>query len=68
MRLRFEREARLLASLNHPRIATIHGLEDSGGTNFLVLEYVPGSTLAERLRTARCPFARPCCGAGRSPK
>ena len=48
--LRFEREAQLLASLNHPRIATIHGLENSGETRFLVLEYVPGPTLAERLR------------------
>jgi len=35
---RFQREAKLLASLNHPNIAAIHGLEESGGTNFLVLE------------------------------
>ena len=46
---RFEREARLLASLNHPRIAAIHGFEESDGTRFLVLEYVPGPTMAERL-------------------
>ncbi len=46
---RFEREARLLASLNHPNIATIHGLEESGGVNYLVMELVPGQTLAERL-------------------
>jgi serine/threonine-protein kinase len=52
---RFEREARILAALNHPRIATIHGLEDSGGTKFLVLEYVPGPTLAERLRRGPLP-------------
>jgi serine/threonine protein kinase/Tol biopolymer transport system component len=50
---RFEREARVLASLNHPRIAAIHGMEESGGTQFLVLEYVPGPTLADRLRRAR---------------
>ena len=46
---RLEREARVLASLNHPRVAAIYGLEESGGARFLVLEYVPGPTLAERL-------------------
>jgi serine/threonine-protein kinase len=46
---RFEREARLLASLNHPNIAGIHGLEQSGDTHFLVLELVEGETLAQRL-------------------
>jgi eukaryotic-like serine/threonine-protein kinase len=44
---RFNREARLLASLNHPNIAAIHGLEESGETQFLVLELVEGETLAE---------------------
>ncbi len=39
---RFEREAKLLASLNHPNIAAIHGFDDSDGTRFLVLEYVDG--------------------------
>ena len=47
---RFEREARLLASVNHPNIAAIYGLEESAGTRFLVLELVDGETLAERLR------------------
>ena len=42
---RFEREARVLASLNHPHIAAIHGFEQSDGIHFLVLEYVPGETL-----------------------
>jgi serine/threonine protein kinase len=46
---RFEREARVLASLNHANIAAIHGLEEADGTKFLVLEYVPGDTLAERI-------------------
>jgi eukaryotic-like serine/threonine-protein kinase len=46
---RFDREARLLASLNHPNIAAIHGLEESNGVHYLVLELVPGETLAERL-------------------
>src|SRR5579864_3659801 len=52
---RFEREARVLASLNNPRIAAIHGMEESAGTRFLVLEYVPGPTLADRLRRGRLP-------------
>ncbi len=46
---RFEREARLLASLNHPNVATLHGLEESGGIRFLVMELVEGETLAERI-------------------
>src|ERR1700686_1150880 len=46
---RFRREAKLLASLNHPNIATIHGLEDSNGTSYLVRELVPGETLAQRI-------------------
>ena len=48
---RFEREARLLASLNHPNIATIHGVEHARGIHALVLELVEGETLAERLRS-----------------
>jgi serine/threonine protein kinase len=46
---RFEREAKLLASLNHPNIATIHGLEYANDTHFLVLELVEGETLADHL-------------------
>jgi serine/threonine protein kinase len=45
---RFEREAKLLASLNHPNIASIYGLEAADGKRFLVLELVEGQTLAER--------------------
>ncbi len=52
---RLEREARMLAALNHPNIATIHGLEESEGTRFLVLELVEGQTLAERLQRGRTP-------------
>ncbi|HET9793244.1 MAG TPA: protein kinase [Thermoanaerobaculia bacterium] len=48
--LRFEREARLLASVNHPGIAAIYGAEESGETRYLVLELVAGETLTERLR------------------
>src|ERR1700694_2176685 len=47
---RFQREAKMLASLNHPSIATIHGLEQSGDTSYLVMELVPGETLAERVK------------------
>ncbi|HLG58229.1 MAG TPA: LpqB family beta-propeller domain-containing protein [Vicinamibacterales bacterium] len=47
---RFEREARVLASLNHPGIASIYGIEDSEGIRALVLELVEGETLAARLR------------------
>ena len=48
---RFEREARILATLNHPNIAAIYGLEESAGVRALVLELVEGVTLAEKLQT-----------------
>jgi hypothetical protein len=47
---RFQREAKMLAALNHPNIATIHGLEQSNGTQYLVMELVSGETLAERVK------------------
>ena len=46
---RFAREAKILAALNHPHIAHIHGLEESGPVRALVLEFVDGPTLAERI-------------------
>ncbi len=52
---RFQREAKLLASLNHPNIAAIHGLEESSGTQFLVLELVDGETLADRIKRGPIP-------------
>jgi serine/threonine-protein kinase len=52
---RFEREARLLASVNHPNIGAIYGLEDHDSTRFLVLEYVEGGTLAERIAQGAMP-------------
>ncbi|HXJ79171.1 MAG TPA: protein kinase, partial [Candidatus Methylomirabilis sp.] len=52
---RFEREARLLASLNHSGIASIYGIEESADERFLILELVPGETIAERL--ARGPLS-----------
>ena len=53
---RFEREARTLASLTHAHIAAIHGLDEHEGNRFLVLEFVPGETLAERLSGGPMPF------------
>jgi serine/threonine protein kinase len=47
---RFQREAKMLAALNHPNIATIHGLEQSGSTSYLVMELVSGETLQERVK------------------
>src|SRR5262247_3363943 len=52
---RFRREAQVLASLNHPNIAQIYGLEESGETRCIVMELVEGETLQERLKRARIP-------------
>jgi Tol biopolymer transport system component/tRNA A-37 threonylcarbamoyl transferase component Bud32 len=52
---RFRREAQLLASLNHPNIAAIHGLEETDGKHFLVLELVEGPTLADRIQQGGIP-------------
>ena len=52
---RFEREAKLLASLNHPNIASIYGLEESDGVKALVLEHIEGPTLAERIAEGPIP-------------
>jgi Tol biopolymer transport system component len=53
---RFQREARLLASLNHPNIAAIYGLEEDGGANYLVLEIVEGESLSQRLAAGPLPI------------
>jgi Tol biopolymer transport system component len=53
---RFEREARLVASLNHPNIAAIYGLEEAAGKRFLVLELVEGETLALRIASGPLPI------------
>jgi serine/threonine protein kinase len=55
---RFEREARALASLNHPNVAQIHGVDQVDGTCFLVLEFVPGQTLGELLSRGPLPVAQ----------
>src|SRR5258708_27928076 len=53
---RFKREAQVLASLNHPNIGAIYGLEDSGGVHALVLELVEGPTLADRIAQGPIPL------------
>ena len=53
---RFEREAKLLASLNHANIATIHGLHEADGVHFLTMEIVPGEDLAARLSRGPLPI------------
>ena len=75
-RARFEREARMLATLNHPHIGAIYGLEEADGVRALVLELVEGETLAERIAAARralrsaanapCPSAWPAARRGAS--
>ncbi len=53
---RFQREARMLAALNHPNIATIYGLEQSGSVTCLVMELVAGETLADRVKAGPLPI------------
>ena len=53
---RFSREAQVLASLNHPNIAAIYGLEDQGDTRALVMELVEGPTLADRIARGAIPL------------
>jgi serine/threonine protein kinase len=54
---RFEREAKTLASVNHPNIASIYGLEEVDGQRYLILEYVPGETLHEVLDHGPMPVS-----------
>src|SRR5437016_11789395 len=53
---RFQREAQVLASLNHPNIAQIYGLEDSDKTRCIVMELVEGETLQQRLKRGAIPI------------
>src|ERR1017187_7708011 len=56
LRERFEREARTIASLNHPHICTLHDIGQQDGTDFLVMEYLEGETLAQRLQKGSLPL------------
>src|SRR5690242_7008329 len=66
---RFQREAQVLASLNHPNIAAIYDFQEVSGLWFLILEFIEGQTLAERVAHGRIPvdealeIARPICEA-----
>ncbi len=53
---RFQREAEVLAAMNHPHIAAIYGFEDSGETHALVLELVEGETIADRIARGPIPL------------
>jgi serine/threonine-protein kinase len=55
-RARFEREAKIIAGLNHPHICTLHDVGEHRGALFLVMEHLDGQTLAERLRKGRLPI------------
>ncbi|NNE43342.1 MAG: serine/threonine protein kinase, partial [Gemmatimonadetes bacterium] len=54
-RQRFEREARTISSLSHPGICTLYDLGESDGTHYLVMEYLEGGTLADRLKQGPLP-------------
>ena len=65
---RFEREAKTLASLNHPNIAAIYGFEKSAGMHALVMELVEGDDLRSASRTGRSRSTRRCRSRSRSPR
>src|SRR5215475_8390457 len=54
---RFQREAEVLASLNHPNIAAIYDVQEANGTRFLILELIEGETLADRIARGAIPIA-----------
>src|SRR5262245_54881000 len=54
---RFRHEARVIARITHPNICTLHDISEDGSTIFLVMEYVEGTTLAQRLEQGPLPLA-----------
>ena len=56
LRERFEREARAVSSLNHPNICTLYDVGEHDGVHFLVMEYIEGETLADRLKKGALPL------------
>src|SRR5215472_1864476 len=56
LRERFEREAKAVASLNHPHICTLYDVGHQNGTDYLVMEYLEGETLAQRLKKGTLPL------------
>jgi len=70
LRERFEREARTIASLNHPHICTLYDIGNQHDTDYLVMEYLEGETLAERLTKGPLPLDpchRDCRCSGQGP-
>ena len=65
---RFQREAEVLASLNHPNIAAIYGLEESGGMTALVMELVEGDDLSQRIARGAILSTKRCRSRSRSPR
>ncbi len=63
---RFVREARAVAALSHPHICVLYDVGRHDGIDFLVMEYLEGETLAERLSRGRCPSSRPSSTPSRS--
>ena len=57
LRLRFEREGRAISKLSHPHICTLYDIGNHNGVEYLVIEYLEGETLAQRLRKGRLPLA-----------
>jgi serine/threonine protein kinase len=57
LKARFEREARAISRLNHPNICTLHDVGHDGGTDYLVMEFIEGESLADRLRKGPLPIA-----------
>ena len=66
-RERFEREARAIAALNHPNICQLYDVGSQDGVNYLVLEYLQGETLADRLAEVRFRSANWCAARSKSP-
>ena len=62
LRERFDREARSISSLNHPHICTLHDVGHQDGTDFLVMEYLDGDTLAQRLAKGALPLDQALSG------
>ena len=56
LKQRFEREAKTISSLNHPHICTLHDIGSQDGIDFLVMEYLEGDTLAQRLAKGALPL------------
>ncbi|HEY3122559.1 MAG TPA: protein kinase [Thermoanaerobaculia bacterium] len=67
VRQRFEREAKTISSLSHPHICALYDVGNQDGVEYLVMEYLEGETLADRLGAARCRASRCCDTESRSP-